>query len=1497
MSTTSKATKAKARKRIASIFTYLQELDRVRTPPVVDLEEYEWRIRLGDVPAAPSVRWGSRLQAIAPAGATLEDGLVLRVGRPAEEPCPEPPPILKDQLHRGWDQPDRPMRLQTVPPAVVAESSDALRLAAARREALERWRPEREAWASQQRPMSLFLQLYELWTKFERETEKYQIYLGDGMLVKAGDDAKIAHPVILQRLDLHFDPTIPAFTLTESEDAPVLYAPMLRHLDVDGKTLLQLHQRFGEQGLDPLAGVELDHFLQSLVHGLWPDGEYVRDREAPQKAPGPRLYRDPVIYLGHRNAGFADAIDRYLEALPELAELPTALLRIAGIEPEPRTSAPPSEGPLLTRPANAQQERVIQRLAETGAVLVQGPPGTGKTHTIANLIGHLLAQNKTILVTSHASKALRVVREQVAAPLRSLCVSVLDNDDDSARQLDESITGILNYFSTTSQPDLRAEIATLAVERSALDAERRGLAEELERATASEYDELEVDGQRVPIVEVMREMLAARAQHDWLPGPLADVELPLTADEVRELYELVARIKADDERDRQLTVPQLDRLPNPADMAELCNARTRVDDAEALETRTLWRHERQSDAQLAELATQVGRAARIFANAAPWAMECLDAKSRGREAAQPWRELIELIRDCNTRIPPRLRLRQQYDLLYVPEDLPLTESVAVGTEIVQHFSSGKKLGRTTAILKPTWQAFAKSCLVDGKLPDTHEHFQAILDTLEVRAMREALVRRWTQQMAPLGALSVAQLGAAPEQGAKPYVELIEQALAWDVEHLRPTEAAMETAGLDWPTILERSPVPAGSYGRLVQLSALFGETLPALIEARRRYRSWSELTSRREAWLAYLDELAAGGAAGANTLVLELARCIKNNARDTYARAWEQATRLDGILPALARRDELLARVAQVAPAWARALRERQAPHDAGLPGGKDADAAWSYRRWAHRLEAATRADVDTLQARLNEATTRLHELTAHYVEKLAWAAQFERTGLEQQQALAGWLALHKKIGKGSGKNAARLKEEAKRTLIKCREAVPVWIMPLSRVVENFDLATTRFDVVILDEASQCDILGLPCFAMAREVAVVGDHEQVSPYAVGHELDKIQALIDELLDDIPNKQLYDGKTSVYDLARQSFGGTIRLLEHFRCVPEIIEFSNQLCYAGEIRPLREASTARVKPALIAHHVKDGDKQDKVNEEEAREIAALVTAVCEAPDYEGCTIGVISMVGTEQAVVIDAMLRRNLPAAEYQRRRLLCGNASQFQGDERDVVFLSMVDSSTPGKRLAVQRRDEARKVFNVAASRARDQLWVVHSLDPDRDLKDGDLRLALLSHARAPGAVTEHASATRKKPPSAFERDLAEALRVRGYHPVLHWPLGNYVIDLVVEGAGGLRLALQCDGGGEQTAVERAVAVERQLTLERLGWRFVRVRASAFALRPGETVERVCARLLELGVHPLAAGQVAGAASAAQPARGDSLKQRILARAAQLRGGSRATLRAVSSSEG
>jgi hypothetical protein len=252
-------------------------------------------------------------------------------------------------------------------------------------------------------------------------------------------------------------------------------------------------------------------------------------------------------------------------------------------------------------------------------------------------------------------------------------------------------------------------------------------------------------------------------------------------------------------------------------------------------------------------------------------------------------------------------------------------------------------------------------------------------------------------------------------------------------------------------------------------------------------------------------------------------------------------------------------------------------------------------------------------------------------------------------------------------------------------------------------------------------------------------------------------LIDTYLTDIPLARLYDGQTSIYDLAMAAFGGTIMLREHFRCVPEIIQFSNHLSYDGQIKPLREASNVSIKPHVVAHRVEGWTSLRNVNEEEGHEIAALVIAAGEQSEYAGKTFGVISLVGNDQAIWIDRLLRQHLDPVEYERRRLRCGNPAQFQGDERDVIWLSMVDSPGNGP-LALRAegpREMYKKRYNVAASRARDQLWVVHSLDAFTDLKPGDMRRRLLEFALDLQSLTREIQAVQAQAESEFERQVLD----------------------------------------------------------------------------------------------------------------------------------------------
>jgi very-short-patch-repair endonuclease len=740
--------------------------------------------------------------------------------------------------------------------------------------------------------------------------------------------------------------------------------------------------------------------------------------------------------------------------------------------------------------------------------------------------------------------------------------------------------------------------------------------------------------------------------------------------------------------------------------------------------------------------------------------------------------------------------------------------------------------------------------------------------------------RWDRQMEPLGAPAARELGRRPERKLKSYAAEITRALDWYAHTWAPCEERIQELGLDWDKLQRAKAKEHKGSNDLERTRELVLHELEPLIESRQRYLEWKNLSDRKQTWLASLDEVSRKDAI--HPLIRRLRAGIKKGNYDTYRESWQKLEELTKVLPSFERRRELLERLEPAAENWALAIREREEPHHQGrIPG--DLDKALRYRQWEERLTHQSKLDLDQLQEKLDSVAESLLQVSASDVEKKAWLAQLRRTGLDQQQALAGWLGLHKKIGKGGGKHVARLKEEAKKKLIECRGAVPVWIMPLSRVTECFDLATTRFDVVIIDEASQSDVLGLVAFALGREVVVVGDHEQVSPYAVGQSTDRVHALIDEILTDVPNKQLYDGKTSVYDLARQSFGGTIRLLEHFRCVPDIIQFSNQLCYGGEIRPLREALSSRVSPHLVSHRVKNGKESNGVNRNEALEIASLVSAICKLEEYDGCSIGVICMVGTEQALYIDSVLSKRLTVSEYQQRRILCGNASQFQGDERDIIFLSIVNSPADGP-LFRRQRDDARKVFNVAASRARDQLWVVHSLNPRRDLKAGDLRLRLISHAEDPSALRPEIDRGRKKFRSELEKAVFMGLGGAGYRITQQYMVGECVIDLVVEDDKGNRIAIQCDGDRSQTmnAVEEEMA--RHQMLRRLGWDFIRVRGSEFFRNRERTMKKLRRRLREVGIAPVGPAEETKPKSPGKSAKQaeEPLHKRVIKRAELIR---------------
>jgi hypothetical protein len=159
---------------------------------------------------------------------------------------------------------------------------------------------------------------------------------------------------------------------------------------------------------------------------------------------------------------------------------------------------------------------------------------------------------------------------------------------------------------------------------------------------------------------------------------------------------------------------------------------------------------------------------------------------------------------------------------------------------------------------------------------------------------------------------------------------------------------------------------------------------------------------------------------------------------------------------------------------------------------------------------------------------------------------------------LVQYAQLVRLLGKGTGKYAAQRRADIRAAMFRCREAVPVWIMPLYRIADQLDVTQNMFDVVVADEASQAGLEATFLQYLAPKIVVIGDDKQVSAAAVGIDQQQLRDLANMYLrDDSHRASWEDPKQSFFDEAVKRFGSRLTLLEHRRCVPEIIGLSNRI----------------------------------------------------------------------------------------------------------------------------------------------------------------------------------------------------------------------------------------------------------------------------------------------------------------------------------------------------
>jgi very-short-patch-repair endonuclease len=537
------------------------------------------------------------------------------------------------------------------------------------------------------------------------------------------------------------------------------------------------------------------------------------------------------------------------------------------------------------------------------------------------------------------------------------------------------------------------------------------------------------------------------------------------------------------------------------------------------------------------------------------------------------------------------------------------------------------------------------------------------------------------------------------------------------------------------------------------------------------------------------------------------------------------------------------------APKWANTVRSIPYQESENITSHNWLD-AWEWRTAKTLIEGID--GHQKLKIMFDERLSLEKRLSNTYQELIAeksWLGIYNNSPNNIRQALKEYLIAIRSMGSGNGIRAIGHRRDARNAMERAYKSVPCWILPQWRVSETIPSEIGLFDLVIIDEASQSDIWALPALLRGKKMLVVGDDKQVSPSLVALKQSKIDQLRNRFLNNQPHSaQMLPGK-SIYDLASVVFAGNeVMLKEHFRCAHPIIEFSNREFYDGEIKPLRiPKSSEKLNPVLIDVMVLGGFRKGGINPPEARAIVDEIKEIIADPKMSARTIGVVTLLGTEQAKRIWDMVNTEISQADIIERSISVGAPPIFQGRERDIMLISNVlEKGDKGlsNALIYQQR------FNVALSRARDRMYLFRSID-ENQINPDSLTSKVFRHFKQPFMQNpKHVASLRELCESNFELQMFDELVKRDYHIRPQVSCGSYRIDFVVEGIQGRRLAIECDGDKFHGPGQWMNDMVRQRTLERAGWTFWRCFASSFVMRREEVLEDLFTTLNEMGIDAL-----------------------------------------------
>lgn len=1328
-------------------------------------------------------------------------------------------------------------------------------------------------WQQSELPIRETIKIYEYFFSIHSsihnggDDEQVELVWGTGIVRWNCDEHIINIPLIEKLVDISIDNLTGAIELSPRIiEQKVQLNPFIQLENKGVENVISFAKKFYNSDdliFSPFESETYEEILRQAVTHLDSKGRYypdisedVNDRTLPQIEKELLITNTWVIYLRPREStNFIEDIKKFQNILEDenLEDIQSPIKRIVT---EQSNTLLNNELDLFSsndanheniqvnnelyfpKAYNKAQEQIIKKLTSSNGAVVQGPPGTGKTHTIANIICHYLATGKKILVTSEHEPALSVIQEQLPEEIRKLAISILTDEQQGNKQLEKAIHIIQALVTQTDNAQLKSEkdsleneIKKLRNEINVIEADIRDWSAKQMQTIPKEINDSKLD---LTAMDLANEVMNNKDEHNWFDDDIRHEPKynPLFSnDDIHNLKHLRQKLAekieyVDEDLFTKNNLPELARVISIHN--DLLNS-NHIEEKFQSDNIPVMIESFDNLQELTEIIkndiNSILEIQAIFTKNS-WVKDALNN--------QYFNELYDVLHEI---VLERENYIRNLVEISDPTDLYIN-SIIESLKILQN---GKNPFGLFSFNKKHEKMIINSIRLNGEIPSSNGDWEIIHNYVNFQLKIKKFLIKWNHigQELKLPTINFSFGLLYPElYELKNQINLI-KSISEKFDEIKNSITKIFPYGIntndlfndvnELTNILKYIDINISKIQLKKQTNQL--SSLYELI-----YKSNTTISNK---FKYFLEDILGK----------------TNFSTDDIQKNWrELVSELDDINSYSEDYQKIFEITKLIhdsgAIKWARRLRTELADNINDELTPINWYDSWQWKRKENYIKSiSSREKCKVLFEQKSIKEKELEKLFTKLIQiNTNIGLKFNITDLVKS-SLTKFQNAIKQIGKGTGKRAPRFKKDAQNAMVNCYGGIPCWIMPLWRISEilpsNFDM----FDLVIIDEASQSDIRAITAIMRAKKVLIVGDDKQVSPSVIGIKEETLQQIKHNYLRTQPNaSQLLPG-SSIYDLARVIFPSQhVMLTEHFRCVEPIIRFSMQF-YSEDLVPLRiPKSSERLDPPLIDVYVKGGIREDNhINYSEAEAIVHEIKNITSNPKYKNRSIGVVSLIGAKQAYEIQTRLLRELGEEIYVAHNIYCGDASNFQGKEKDIIFLSMVVGPKQGTAMT---KLEFEQRFNVALSRARDRMYLYRSIEESDLQNTNDLKMKVLQHFKNPMPnMYENISDNLELCDSDFERDVYKRLDNLGYFVRPQVSVGGYSIDLVVEGGHDKRLAVELDGDRYHTPENWINDWNRQRTLERVGWIFWRCWGSDYLLNPEECINDLVNRLESLGIKP------------------------------------------------